>query len=97
MSRTKKNSENVWSDASNPTGGKAGSLSNRSRFAWTITGSGHYLDESIQLLEKMPNTDLFLFETHGFEGYSIRLCMMTPTEDLTFRMIGHRFSQDIIF
>ena len=60
MTRTKKNSKNVWSEASNPTGGKAGSLSNRSRFAWTITGSGHYLDESIQLLEKMPNTDLFL-------------------------------------
>jgi flavoprotein len=30
------------------------------RFAWGITGSGHFLRESLELLEKLPNTDLFL-------------------------------------
>ena len=60
MSKTKKTTENIWSDVSNPTGGNAGSSGKQNRFAWAITGSGHYLDESIQLLEKMPHTDLFL-------------------------------------
>lgn len=31
-----------------------------SKFAWCLTGSGHYLKESIQLLDKMPDTDIFL-------------------------------------
>jgi flavoprotein len=30
------------------------------RFAWGITGSGHYLRESLELLETLPDTDLFL-------------------------------------
>jgi flavoprotein len=32
----------------------------RSRFAWCITGSGHYLDESIALAARLPALDLFL-------------------------------------
>jgi flavoprotein len=32
----------------------------RSRFAWCITGSGHYLDESIALARRLPQLDLFL-------------------------------------
>jgi dihydromethanopterin reductase (acceptor) len=32
----------------------------RSRFAWCITGSGHFLDESIALAARLPNVDLFL-------------------------------------
>ena len=31
-----------------------------SKFAWCLTGSGHYLKESMQLLDKMPDTDIFL-------------------------------------
>jgi dihydromethanopterin reductase (acceptor) len=31
-----------------------------SRFAWCITGSGHFLDEAIALAKRLPNTDLFL-------------------------------------
>ena len=30
------------------------------KFAWCLTGSGHYLKESVKLLGRMPNTDLFL-------------------------------------
>lgn len=32
----------------------------RSRFAWCITGSGHYLDESLALAKRLPQVDLFL-------------------------------------
>ncbi len=30
------------------------------RFAWAITGSGHFLDESLELLQSLQNVDLFL-------------------------------------
>jgi dihydromethanopterin reductase (acceptor) len=32
----------------------------RSRFAWCVTGSGHFLEESMALAERLPNVDLFL-------------------------------------
>lgn len=32
----------------------------RSRFAWCITGSGHFLDESMALARRLPACDLFL-------------------------------------
>lgn len=43
-----------------PTGGTAGEAARRSRFAWAVTGSGHYLDECLQLALRLPNVDLFL-------------------------------------
>lgn len=30
------------------------------RLAWAITGSGHYLRESIEILNKLENVDIFL-------------------------------------
>ena len=30
------------------------------RFAWAVTGSGHYLEESIALARRLPQVDLFL-------------------------------------
>jgi flavoprotein len=32
----------------------------RSRFAWCITGSGHFLEESMALAARLPDVDLFL-------------------------------------
>ncbi|WP_240636161.1 flavoprotein [Caldimonas tepidiphila] len=32
----------------------------RSRFAWTVTGSGHYLEEAMALAMRLPDVDLFL-------------------------------------
>lgn len=32
----------------------------RSRFAWCVTGSGHFLDASMALAARLPNVDLFL-------------------------------------
>jgi flavoprotein len=40
--------------------GDAQALPERSRFAWCITGSGHYLEESIALAARLPALDLFL-------------------------------------
>ena len=37
-----------------------GAAGTRSRFAWCITGSGHFLDESMALAERLPDCDLFL-------------------------------------
>jgi dihydromethanopterin reductase (acceptor) len=31
-----------------------------SRFAWCVTGSGHYLEEAMGLAQRLPNIDLFL-------------------------------------
>lgn len=36
------------------------SIAKRSRFAWCITGSGHYLEESLALAQRLPGLDLFL-------------------------------------
>jgi dihydromethanopterin reductase (acceptor) len=38
--------------------GREGAL--RSRFAWCVTGSGHFLEESIAVAARLPNVDLFL-------------------------------------
>ena len=35
-------------------------LKPRSRFAWCVTGSGHYLDEALALAARLPQVDLFL-------------------------------------
>jgi flavoprotein len=32
----------------------------RPRFAWCITGSGHFLEESLALAARLPEVDLFL-------------------------------------
>jgi len=32
----------------------------RSRFAWCVTGSGHFLDEAMALAARLPGLDLFL-------------------------------------
>ena len=30
------------------------------RFAWAVTGSGHYIEESLALAERLPDVDVFL-------------------------------------
>lgn len=35
-------------------------IPHRSRFAWCITGSGHFLDESLAVAARLPNVDLHL-------------------------------------
>lgn len=47
-------------DEMRPTGGTAGEAARRNRFAWAVTGSGHFLDECIAMALRLPNVDLFL-------------------------------------
>ncbi len=42
----------------------------RTRFAWCITGSGHFLDESMAIAARLPNVDLF-FSAAGEEVLEI--------------------------
>lgn len=43
-----------------PTGGTAGDPARRSRFAWAVTGSGHFLTEAMELAFRLPQVDFFL-------------------------------------
>lgn len=36
------------------------SVERRARWAWALTGSGHYLDDTITILSQLTNLDLFL-------------------------------------
>jgi dihydromethanopterin reductase (acceptor) len=47
-------------DDMQPTGGLAGDPGKRSRFAWAVTGSGHFLQEAMALAFRLPNVDFFL-------------------------------------
>jgi flavoprotein len=40
--------------------GAEGAAPERKRFAWCITGSGHFLEESLALAARLPDVDLFL-------------------------------------
>jgi len=53
----------------------------RSRFAWCVTGSGHFLDESMALAARLPNVDLFLSSA----GEEVLEIYRQPIEDLKSR------------
>jgi flavoprotein len=59
------------------------------RFAWCITGSGHYLEESIALAARLPALDLFL--SHAAEEvlplYKLRLDELKPRFGPGFRLL----------
>ena len=43
-----------------PTGGTAGDATRRDRWAWAVTGSGHFLTEALELAFRLPQVDFFL-------------------------------------
>jgi len=51
-----------------------------SRFAWCVTGSGHFLDESMALAGRLPNVDLFLSAAgeEVLEIYKLRIDDLKP-------------------
>ena len=61
----------------------------RSRFAWCITGSGHYLEESIALAAKLPALDLFLSDAaeEVLPLYKLRLDELKPRFGPGFRLL----------
>ena len=67
----------------------ASPLPPRSRFAWCITGSGHYLDESIALAARLPALDLFLSDAaeEVLPIYGIKLDELRPRFAPGFRLV----------
>lgn len=59
------------------------------RFAWCITGSGHYLEESIALAAKLPALDLFLSDAaeEVLPLYKLRLDELKPRFGPGFRLL----------
>jgi hypothetical protein len=65
------------------------SLPKRSRVAWCITGSGHFLDESIDLATRLPNLDLFLSDAaeEVLPIYGMKLEDLRPRFAPGFRLV----------
>ncbi len=63
--------------------------SSRSRFAWCITGSGHFLEESIALAVRLPQLDLFLSDAaeEVLPIYDIRIEDLRPRFAPGFRLL----------
>jgi len=63
--------------------------SKRSRFAWCVTGSGHYLDESIALAQRLPDLDLFLSDAaeEVLPIYGMKLEDLRPRFAPGFRLV----------
>ena len=59
------------------------------RFAWCITGSGHYLEESIALAARLPALDLFLSDAaeEVLPLYKLRLDELKPRFGPGFRLL----------
>jgi flavoprotein len=59
------------------------------RFAWCITGSGHYLEESIALAARLPALDLFLSDAaeEVLPLYKMRLDELKPRFGPGFRLL----------
>jgi dihydromethanopterin reductase (acceptor) len=61
----------------------------RSRFAWCITGSGHFLEESIALAVRLPQLDLFLSDAaeEVLPIYGLRIEDLRPRFAPGFRLL----------
>jgi dihydromethanopterin reductase (acceptor) len=64
-------------------------IAKRSRFAWCLTGSGHYLEESIALAQRLPALDLFLSDAaeEVLPIYGMKLEDLRPRFAPGFRLV----------
>ncbi len=64
-------------------------IAKRSRFAWCLTGSGHFLEESIALAQRLPSLDLFLSDAaeEVLPIYGIKLDELRPRFAPGFRLV----------
>jgi hypothetical protein len=67
----------------------AGEAPPRSRFAWCITGSGHFLEESLALAARLPQLDLFLSDAaeEVLPIYKLRVEDLKPRFGPGFRLV----------
>jgi dihydromethanopterin reductase (acceptor) len=61
----------------------------RERFAWCLTGSGHYLEESLALAQRLPALDLFLSDAaeEVLPIYGLRIDELKPRFAPGFRLV----------
>ncbi len=61
----------------------------RTRFAWCITGSGHFLEESVALAARLPALDLFLSDAaeEVLPIYGMRIEDLRPRFGAGFRLV----------
>tara|TARA_A100000164_G_C21829281_1_gene734441 strand:- start:444 stop:1079 length:636 start_codon:yes stop_codon:yes gene_type:complete len=76
---SKKKENTKWLQVAKPTGGTAGKTDSRSRIAWALTGSGHFLIESLEICSRLSDIDLFLsaaaeevLPIYGFDILSLK-------------------------
>jgi dihydromethanopterin reductase (acceptor) len=69
----------------------------RSRFAWCITGSGHFLEESIALAARLPALDLFLSGAaeEVLPMYGMRLDQLKPRFGPGFRLLRDKTASGV--
>jgi flavoprotein len=75
----------------------ASSLPARSRFAWCVTGSGHYLDESLVLAQRLPALDLFLSDAaeEVLPIYGMKLDDLRPRFAPGFRLVRDKTASGV--
>jgi dihydromethanopterin reductase (acceptor) len=61
----------------------------RERFAWCVTGSGHYLEEALALARRLPALDLFLSDAaeEVLPIYGLRIDELKPRFGAGFRLL----------
>jgi flavoprotein len=69
----------------------------RLRIAWCITGSGHYLEESIALAARLPALDLFLSDAaeEVLPLYKMRLDELKPRFGAGFRLLRDKTASGV--
>lgn len=69
----------------------------RLRFAWCITGSGHFLEESVALAARLPALDLFLSDAaeEVLPLYKLRLDELRPRFGPGFRLLRDKTASGV--
>ena len=72
-----------------PTPSEPRASAGRPRFAWCITGSGHFLEQSVALAARLPALDLFLSDAaeEVLPLYKLRLDELKPRFGPGFRLL----------
>jgi dihydromethanopterin reductase (acceptor) len=80
-----------------PTEPDAAAIAARSRFAWCITGSGHFLDESLALAQRLPALDLFLSDAaeEVLPIYGMKLDELRPRFAPGFRLVRDKTASGV--
>jgi dihydromethanopterin reductase (acceptor) len=67
------------------------------RFAWCLTGSGHYLEESLALAQRLPGLDLFLSDAaeEVLPMYALRIEQLRARFAPGFRLVRDKSASGV--